>query len=265
MNLIQEIRERVFKKNRNALLCFVGQTGSGKSWSALHFAELLDPTFSVDRVCFKAKEFMDLLDSGKLKRGNVIIFDEAAALMPSREFMSLTNRLLSYVLITFRHMNLIVIFIAPSIEMIDLNARKLFHYYFETKAINMTKELCYLKPMMIQENPRSGKLYFKYPRMRGGIKLISLRVHKPGADLIEAYEKKRKEYSKELREDIKTSITDLEQKKNKPKPLTDEECIEIIKKKLKGEKVTASKIRSIVPVSCNRSEKLRDKIKYTYK
>ena len=39
---IQYIKDRTLKKNKNFLMLFVGATGSGKSYSALRFAEMID-------------------------------------------------------------------------------------------------------------------------------------------------------------------------------------------------------------------------------
>ena len=60
--LIQYIRDRVEKRNKNFVMLFVGATGSGKSYSALRLAEMLDKTFDIERVKFKAKDFMNCIN-----------------------------------------------------------------------------------------------------------------------------------------------------------------------------------------------------------
>jgi len=78
-----------------------GQTGSGKSWSALSIAEMLDPDFHMRQVIFKGTELLALINSNKLKRGSVIIWDEAGIDLSNRAWMSATNKLLN---LYFKHL-----------------------------------------------------------------------------------------------------------------------------------------------------------------
>ncbi|EQD60470.1 hypothetical protein B2A_03672, partial [mine drainage metagenome] len=43
----------------NLIALFIGDTGSGKSYSAIRLAERVDPNFSVARIVFTVKEFLD--------------------------------------------------------------------------------------------------------------------------------------------------------------------------------------------------------------
>ena len=54
--------QKIYKRNKNFVMLFVGQTGSGKSYSALRLAEMLDDTFDINRVKFKAKDFMNTIN-----------------------------------------------------------------------------------------------------------------------------------------------------------------------------------------------------------
>ena len=199
--LLADIRNRIQKRNQNWLAVFTGSTGSGKSYSAMTIAKKLDPTFSIDRVCFTPEEFLSLLNSGTLKRGNVIMFDEAGVGIPSREWYTISNKMVNYVLQTFRRENLGVIFTVPSIDFIDAQSRKLFHNYLETKVIHRKKELVEAKFMEMTYDSRFGKTYFKYPRLTPnspmGI-ITSVFIPKPNPELIEAYENKKREFAKSL-------------------------------------------------------------------
>ena len=74
--LIPWIKRRI-KQNRNLIGIFVGDTGSGKSLSSISLAEQIDPEFSVERIVFTVQELITLVNSGKLKPGSVVIFDDA--------------------------------------------------------------------------------------------------------------------------------------------------------------------------------------------
>lgn len=151
---IEYIRRRIFEENKNFLIALVGQTGSGKSFSAMKLGEAIDPNFSINNVVFTAKDFFELLKQDH-PRGTVIIFDEAGVGIPAREWYSISNKLMGYILQTFRHRNWIVIFTVPDFDFIDKQARKLFHCYMETTHIDYTERICELKPMLIVNNPRA--------------------------------------------------------------------------------------------------------------
>jgi len=59
-------------KNRSVY----GNTGSGMSWAALSLAEKIDPDFGPDKIVHSSKEFTKLLNSGKVKNGGIVIFNE---------------------------------------------------------------------------------------------------------------------------------------------------------------------------------------------
>ena len=216
MNIVlKRIRKRLKKTNQNFLGVICGQTGSGKSYSALTICKEIDPSFDIDRVTFTPEQFMELLNSGKLKKGNMILFDEAGVGMPAREWMRISNKVLSYVLQTFRHENLGIIFTVPSFDFVDVQLRKLFHAYMETLVINYREKWCKIKYMEMQYNPKYGKIYYKYPRcyMNGKIVVIkALKIPKPPQDLINKYEKKKKRFTSHLKKDAETIIKKTKKK-----------------------------------------------------
>ena len=73
------IKQRI-KRNKNFLACITGPTGSGKTYSALRLAERLDSEFDASRIVFTPQEFIDLLNSGTLKKGSVIYLKHFANL-----------------------------------------------------------------------------------------------------------------------------------------------------------------------------------------
>ena len=212
------VKQRI-KKNKNFLCAITGPTGSGKTYSSLRIAEVLDSDFNKDRIVFTPKEFINLLNGNSLKSGSVIVFDEAGVSLNNRAWQSIANNLIQYVLQTFRHKNYIVIFTAPDFSFIDKASRKLFHSYMETKGINFTKNKCNLKPFMLQVNQRNGELYYKYltaviPRI-GETKIQSLDVGLPSKDLIKEYEVKKTEFTYNLNQDIERKLKEKEEQESK--------------------------------------------------
>jgi ABC-type dipeptide/oligopeptide/nickel transport system ATPase component len=207
--LIEEVRRKIFNQNKNWLAVIVGETGSGKSYTGLKLCEMIDPSFNIDRVVFSAEEFMKLLNSGTLTKGNAILWDETGVGLSAREWYTISNKAINYVLQTFRRDNLAVIFTVPSMDFVDIQLRKLFHAYIETISINRTEKCVWVKFMNIQYSPRFDKIYYKYPRIKVNGKIVvvnRVKVYKPSEQLIQQYEEKKKVFCERLKEEVEKTI-----------------------------------------------------------
>lgn len=215
------------ERNKNFIACITGQTGSGKSWSALRLAESLDPDFNIDNVCFTAKQFMALINNKvkPLHKGSNLIFDELQVTMGHLDYQSLQAKLLNYILQTFRHRCFVLWVTSPHFNFINASARKLFHSRMETVSINPNKKQVSLKPLLLQVNQDTGDVYRKYLRVwtkgQGITPLKMIRLSMPSKELIQAYEQKKNEFTQELNQSIARDLQRLEDKENKPKPLTE--------------------------------------------
>lgn len=226
--LIQYIKERIFKKNKNFVIVFVGATGSGKSFAGLRLAQMLDPTFDITRCTFKARDFMnqinEMVDSNDKVSGKVIFWDELGVEHNAREFMTISNRVMNYFFQTSRHLNLIVIMTVPLLSFIDSATRKLLHGIAEMQGISTRDKTSSVKIKMLQVNTLTGKEYPKYLRYkRNGKTYVSkrLKFKLPSQDLIDAYEIKKKKFTKQLNKEIMDKLLKVENKdKPKTKPLT---------------------------------------------
>lgn len=213
-SMVRYIHRRI-QNNKNFLCTITGPTGSGKSWSALSIAEMLDPEFNVERVIFKARELMKLINSGKLKAGSVILWDEAGIDLSNRNWQSVTNKMLNALLQTFRHRNFILLFTVTFQDFVDASTRKLFHADFETQRINKVEEVVIIKPKLLQYNPAMGKWYRKYLKVvneGSTIKIKRWAVPKPSDTIIHAYEEKKNQFTKNLNLDIDKQLSKLEEK-----------------------------------------------------
>ena len=219
MSFTEIIKQRL-EQNKNALIAVVGETGSGKSYSALRLAELIDDDFNVSgKVCFRPIEFVKAVQ--RARKGAAIVFDEAGVGIPAREWWSIQNRLLDYVIQTFRFKNLCVIFTMPNLNFIDEHARLLFHYVLETQFIDYEAESVVLKPFKIMSYSRAKKTYLVYPRIKNVV-IRRLLVSKPSERVIKEYEAKKERYLSELYDEITET---LEPKTEKETRSIDEEII----------------------------------------
>lgn len=213
-SLVRYIHRRI-KNNKNFLATITGPTGSGKSWSGLSMAELIDPNFTIDRVIFRARDLMKLINKGELKPGSVIIWDEAGIDLSNRNWQSVTNKMLNALLQTFRHQNFILFFTVPYHDFIDSSSRKLFHADFETQKINKNQKVVIIKPKLLQYNSNLAKWYRKYLKVQINNRMVKIKrwsVPKPSDALIKAYEEKRKSFTKDLNKDIDKQLLELEPK-----------------------------------------------------
>lgn len=189
------------EKNKNFLCAMLGPTGSGKSTASMRMSERLDPNFNIDRVVFTPQELLKLINEGDLESGACVVLDESGVMANTREWQSVSNKLLNYVFQTFRHRNLILFFNVPIFAFLDSHARALFHGLFVTKSIDHTNKQVILEPKFVQTNVSTGRQYFKYMRVPGRWGLEPIKIHRvglPDKKLLEAYEIKKLEYTTRL-------------------------------------------------------------------
>jgi len=214
-------------RNKNFICCLTGQTGSGKSYSALKEGEILDPNFDIDNVCFTPLEFIQLVNgkTKKLKRGSVIVYDEVQVTMAAMDFQSLQAKLINACLQTFRFKGFILFMTSPFFHFVNKSARKLFHSRWETLTIDHNNNRCVMKPFLLQTNQESGDTYRKYLRIwtkkTGVVPYQRIRLGLASKKLREQYEEKRQKFSNDLNEEIEQSLIKAEEKKNGLKELTE--------------------------------------------
>jgi len=236
--------------NKNLLIIICGPTGSGKSFTAMTLAKIIDHDFNVkERVVFTVEQFMELLNSGKLKRGSVVIWDEAGVGIPAREWYTISNKAINYVLQTFRHMNLCVIFTTPSFDYIDKQTRLLFHVYIETVKIDTHNNRVVCKIMENQFNPAMGKEYRKYFWI-DGIKKERINVGKPTQNMINDYEDIKLKFSRKLREDVTKDVQHVQEQLT-ARRITDEEIQAELRKM--NQRPTTAEVQRIFKIGKDRA------------
>jgi DNA-binding CsgD family transcriptional regulator len=238
---ITYIKNRI-RENKNFLGIITGPTGSGKSLSAVSICEQVDPSFDVNRIVFSIKDLMALINSGQLKSGSCILFDEAGIEFSNRNWQSTINKALSSLLQTFRHQCLIVFFTVPYLDFVDTSVRKLFHAELTTMGIDKANKICKIKPQLIQYNSRNKKFYYKYLRiksLRGVAPLRSWGITIPSKELLDRYEEVKQEFTWKLNKDIEKDI----QKQEQIVPLTQkQEQAFLLMKKLQDTNLVAAEM-----------------------
>lgn len=220
------IKNRI-KNMKNFLGITTGPTGSGKSWSALSICLMADPTFTPERIVFSMKELMKLINEGDLKSGSAILWDEAGIDASNRSWQSLTNKMINFLLQTFRHKRIILIMTTPYLDFVDSNTRKLFHAEITTEKIYKDKKEVQTKPMVIQYNSKNKKFYYKYLRVntgKGTSPVKKWNIPKPPQWLVDEYEELKTKFTSALNKDIEKQLNPIILNPNdKRKPLTEKQ------------------------------------------
>lgn len=208
------LRSRMIEKNKSVLLTTTGSTGSGKSYINLRVAELwykdqFDKPFPISHVCFSVEDVVTLLHSGDLRKGDLLIMEEGGVLMNSLDFQAKISKLFSFILQSFRSMNLCLMINLPHLQMLNKTARMLTHVNFVTCGVDYSTKTSKVKPFFHQVNQTTGKIYPKYPKVNrnGSItqcKRFNYQI--PSKELVNLYEIQKKKFVADLIEDFKERI-----------------------------------------------------------
>lgn len=129
---VVDLARKRLAQDKNNLVVFSGETGSGKSMASLDFARKLDPTFCLDDIVFTVPDFLarvkDLKAQGDAA-GKVVVFEEVGIGADSRESMSKKNIAFGQILKLFRYLQISVVFNVQNLQMFDVNGRRLIHYH----------------------------------------------------------------------------------------------------------------------------------------
>ncbi len=133
--IILKYMNRMMQNNKNYLCVITGAVGSGKSYSCLRLAELwyefyFKKLFPQENICFSVEALIKRLNSGELKKGDILIAEEIGIGANSKNFQSKTNKALQFILQSFRSLNIIVLFNVPHFSFFDKTARMLMHSHF---------------------------------------------------------------------------------------------------------------------------------------
>ena len=217
------LESRLIRHNKNVLSAELGPTGSGKSYRDLRKAELwyqyhFKEEFPVENICFGVDEVMKRLSEGNLRKGEVLIVEEAGVNLGSRDWQQKFSKMFNYILQSFRSMNIALFFNLPYLSMLDSQARHLLHYYAESIGIDHDKGFNKCKPFFLQVAQGTGKIYRHYPKVKLSgrtVKLKRFNYRMPSQYLTDAYEQKKEAYLKQIIKRF-SDKTNGKEKENRP-------------------------------------------------
>jgi len=218
--VIHDIRNKIYNRNENVLLVFVGRPRKGKSLCTIQTLHKIDHNFDTKTVCaFELEKFFQILDDEKTTM-KAVMCEEFGLKADRRNFMTKTNKYLrQYWQVSGYRANCIALTV-PSMLYIDSGIEPLVDYVFD--AVKAWKNKVGGKSYLIktkfnvlkfQHNAISTKTYKKHPSFfdrRKMLKIGSVIIHAPPEDIVMRYledsipykEKITKEKSKAINEDV---------------------------------------------------------------
>ncbi len=208
---IREVVDHIFlrriRNNQNVIGAVCGETGSGKSWTALRIGEMVDPSFGIENVVFSAREFLESFET--FSRGEVVVYDEGQE-WSARRAMSKRNVEMSDILTMLRFTQVNVLFTVPNINLVDVNLRRLMHIYLDVRPVDRVsgpkslrnKTVASIYMIRHRRDPSGqgenlARPFPVVPIVRGGkrqnVKVDSAQFLAPSPDLVEGYEAKKRQ------------------------------------------------------------------------
>jgi len=220
LSLITWMKNRV-DRNENVNLFSSGQTGSGKTYAQIQMAVELDPDFDPTRqIVFSFKQLMTLLKDPwfMAKPYKTVIFEEFQISQNARSWYDKVNKLLNYLLSTYRHRNVILLINAPYMDFIDSQTKRLFHMEVEMKGKNLRRNLAMVRPKVLQWVPSKKDFYYHslFVIDEGGFyeKTPYYLIKKPPEHICKIYEGMKTAFTNKLNASIEKELDGMEEKKS---------------------------------------------------
>ena len=155
------------KKDEDRVYIVDGRERTGKSVLALQFARYIDPTFSVDRVCFTPEEFLKNIRESP--PGSVVVFDEAFRGLSSKGSQSKVNKMIVQAMMEMGQRNLIIFIVLPTFFLLELYAavlrsNALFHVYKDKKGRRIYKTYNYQKKSILYNYGKKKGFSYSVPK-----------------------------------------------------------------------------------------------------
>jgi len=214
--LEQKIWRQCNKENQHFMAAIVGREGSGKSYTALRIAELVDPSFNADRVMFEPKAFLEKLQEWKATgetQGKMVVADEAGVGLGVRTWYDKDQVLFNQVLQVIRDENMGVLFTLPRLNELDSQARGRLHAYLEMAELDAGN---WAKVRWLNWNPTRDErddVYRQYPEMDIDgypTSVTRLLFGPPSQSLADAYTDRKDTFQDELYQEAIDEMEDDE-------------------------------------------------------
>jgi hypothetical protein len=214
--IVARLAQKHFREKRNFFMVIVGRPGSGKSYTALKFAETIEADFSpTNQIAYFPEQFQLVMDYVRENGKRVIIFDEAHVTLSSRKWFSATNVALNNIMTTFRQLHrLAVFFVTPYQNFVDKQLRGLFDYYCIVEKVQLDNDIV-VYGMLYKINTNLFDLRDQTPYLQkvriiwnGDVYVVGeMRIDLPSERVINEYENQSMKFKSDvLRKALETIV-----------------------------------------------------------
>jgi len=212
-------KQLIYKKNKCMNLVVVGEPGNGKSWGLLSYFHLIDPDFNLDeQLCFRGEKLLEFLDpdKGKMLKGKPFMFDESGIDLYNLNWRDDINTALNNFFQTGRSLNYIFGMTVPYMSFVSSPVRKLMTHKMIAEGWTKDNKSKFLGYKM-EWNDDKKKFYHKklhvyYPIEKFTMGTSNIHFPKPPMKLITEYERRKKIFQREVRQENKDNIEDRKRK-----------------------------------------------------
>jgi len=218
---------RVKRRNNSTNIRFTGDTGSGKSWSALSVAEkiakMLGTKLSKENIYFSITDIIDKVARDEPKAGTIFFLDEQQVGASSKDHNTVRGEAYTAFMSTVRSKRYIFISTLPFADMTIKKVRRLFHLEIETQGIDFTNKTVRTKPRMLDHSKTKDKVYRKrllivFNDPSTGLtktkKLDTWDISKPSDEIIKIYETMKQEFQRKLYKHLADKLKKYENRDN---------------------------------------------------
>ena len=195
--LIRHLEYRMNVQKMSNFIIETGDKGSGKSWLACKFGEVLQKDFSIENVCFSTETLFQKLDEGFYKPGDVAVVEELGILANSRNAMSRINKKLSFIAQAIRPARITLISNTITWGLIDIQVKNMADYKLSVLGYDKQTMLNEFKFMKIKPTDTRAEPFMEHLQFHGA-KHTSWVMGAPSEELREIYDIERNKFLKAL-------------------------------------------------------------------
>ena len=205
--VLREIWNRLHRTDQHAMICLVGEEGSGKSHTSLRLAKEIDPTFNADRVIFDVGDLLEVLNSGDHEPGQAFVLDEAGVSLGRRTWQERAQVLANQALQLIRSHNLCLFFTLPRLSELDSQTIGRLQAFFEiTDKVHNQYVRGKWKALDPDRSDSTGTIYHKKPRVeidgyRTKARVDYLKFRPPSGDFVSEYKARKHAHQQEVYEE----------------------------------------------------------------
>jgi ABC-type dipeptide/oligopeptide/nickel transport system ATPase component len=218
---------RVRTQNNSTNIRLIGDTGSGKSWSALAIAEimakLLNKEITEKNIYFSISDVIRRIAKNPPRPGEIFFIDEQQVDSSATDYNTLRGKAYTTFFSTVRSKRYIIISTMPFADMIIKKVRRFFHVEIETLGVDSKKQVVRSKPRLLEYHKHKDFIYRKrltayykdkITKVWRQKKITIWDIPKPSNSLINLYEQMKAEFQQQTYKELVKDLDKYERKSN---------------------------------------------------